>query len=260
MKVGLVDKSVSEIRWRRSPSLKALRTARAIQADPSLLVSAIGYHRCGHPRAHLRSPDLEREIETSAIIVSDFAAEIRLEPPADEVAVLRSVARQTEGEPHWQLKRCAWLLAAAMLPSGELRPEALIDPDRRKKRADLISIDEARVRSLVFEVGAVSCDSILVALDAGHHQVIALPHQPDDACPVAGYVFARAERDPLPPPSAQAIRKVQSVLRGRLNSLTTASPLAPADIGLASWLDKDVMASSDLPSTHAKELEDVHPR
>ena len=252
--------TVNSRRMVRTIEEGAAYPASYLRADPSLLVSAIGYHRCGHPRAHLRSPDLEQEIGSRAIVVADFAAEIRIEPPADEAAVLRSVARQTEGEHHWQLKRCAWFLAAAMLPLGELRPEALIDPHRRKKRADLISIDVAGGRSLVFEVGAVSCDSILVALDAGHHQVIALPHQSNDACPVSGYVFARAERDPLPPPSAQAIRKVQSVLRGRLNSLTTASPLAPADIGLASWLDEDVMASSDLPSTHTKELEDVHPR
>lgn len=234
--------------------------ASDLRDDPSLLVNAIGCHRGGHLRSHVRSPDLEQDIAASAIIVSDFTAEIPLEPPAEEIAALRSVVRQNEGEPHWQLKRCAWLLAAAMLPGGELRPEALIDPNRRKKRADLISIDEAGGRSLVFEVGTVNCDSILVALDAGHHQVVVLPYQSDNACFVTGYVFVRADRDPLPSPEVQAIRQVQSVLSRWLTALTTLSPLAPADVGLASWLGDELVVSANVPPTYAKELSHVHSR
>lgn len=252
--------TVNSRRMAREFEMAAGYRASDLRDDPSLLVNAIGYHRCGHPRSHMRSPDLEREIGARAIIVSDFAAEIRLEPSAEEIVVLRSVARQTEGEPHWCLKRCAWLLGAAMLPAGELRPEALIDPARRKKRADVISADEAGDRSLVFEVGTVNCDSILVALDAGHHQVIVLPHQSDDAYPVTGYVFARVDRDPVPSPGATAIRHVQSVLRGWLDALISLSPLAPADIGLATWLDDDFVVSAYVPPTNAKELEHVHSR
>ena len=178
--------------------------AAELEADPGLLVSAVGYHRCGSPRAHIVSPDLERAVLEGEIRIFDFLADMPLRPPAVAAEALAAAASRTEGEAHWHLKWCAWAIAGAMLPMAELCPEALIDP-RRRKRADLIATDEANDRSLVFEVGAVSNDSILIALDAGHAQVVVLPHQPDGVGQVVGYAFANSATTVLPAPSAPAI-------------------------------------------------------
>ncbi len=203
--------------------------AAELEADPGLLVSAIGYHQCGAPRAHILSPDLEQAILDGEIRIADFVAEIPVQPPSDAAAALKLVSHRWEGEAHWHLKRCAWVLAAAMLPMAEVRPEAPIDP-RRKKRADVIAFDETSGRSLVFEVGAVSNDSILVALDAGHTQVVVLPHQSGGGARVAGYVFVRAAVTPVPAPCPPEIRDAEATLQGWLHALTSATPLRPADI------------------------------
>lgn len=212
-----------------APSSQGIPLAAELEADPGLLVSAIGYHQCGAPRAHILSPDLERAILDGEIRITDFVAEMPLRPLADDVAALKLVSHRREGEAHWHLKRCAWVLAAAMLPTAEVRPEATIDPKRRKKRADVIAFDEASGRSLVFEVGAVSNDSILVALDAGHTQVVVLPHQ-SGGCHVAGYVFSSAAVTPLPAPCPSEIRGAEVVLQGWLHALTSSTPLRPVDI------------------------------
>lgn len=209
--------------------------AAELEADPGLLVSAVGYHRCGAPRAHIVSPDLERAVVEGEIRISDFLADMPLRPPAAAAEALAAAASRTEGEAHWHLKWCAWAIAGAMLPMAELCPEAPIDP-RRRKRADLIATDKATDRSVVFEVGAVSNDSILVALDAGHTQVVVLPHQPDGGGQVVGYLFANSATTVLSAPSAPAIRDAQSALAGWMRALIAATPMRPRDAGRRSWL------------------------
>lgn len=221
-------------------------SAADLRRDPGLLVKAISCSRSGAPRTHVASPILETAVRTGEITVQDVEVDISLQPPEDEASLLRASASSSETEAHWHLKRVAWILAAAMMPASTLSPEALIDPVRRRKRADLIAIDPWEGRSAAFEVGTVNQDSIIVALDAGHCQVMVLPHQHDGEDRRRGYVFHRRGETPLSLPSLESVRRAEARIRRCIEVLASDEAASPRDLGLETWLEVD--PPSKIPS------------
>lgn len=222
-------------------------SAADLRRDPHLLVKAISCQRSGAPRTHVVSPALEQAVWTGEIGVQDFEAEISLRPPEDEGgALLRAAACKSETEDHWRLKRVAWILAAAMMPASTLSPETLIDAIHRRKRADLIAIDPTERRSMVIEVGTVNQDSIVVALDAGHCQVMVLPHQPYGNERRRGYVFHRRDASLLPMPNRESVLLAEARIRRCVERLVADEAASPADLGLGTWLDVDPPAEVPL--------------
>lgn len=224
-------------------------SAADLRRDPGLLVKAISCQRSGAPRAHVASPALEMAVRTGAVAVHDFEAEISLQPPEDEAALLRAAASKSETEDHWRLKRVAWILAAAMMPASTLSPETRIDPIHRRKRADLIAIDASERRSMVIEVGTVNQDSIVVALDAHHCQVMVLPHQTHGNDRGRGYVFHRRGASLLPMPSRESIRCAEARIRRCVERLASDEPASPGDLGLETWLEVD--SPAEFPHTES---------
>jgi hypothetical protein len=224
---------------RHSFEIPSRISAADLHRDPGLLVRAISCLRSGVPRTHMASPTLEMAVRTGEIAVQDVEAEISLQPPDDEASLLRAAASSSETEAHWHLKRVAWILAAAMMPASTLSPEALIDPIHRRKRADLIAIDPSERRSAVFEVGTVNQDSIIVALDAGHCQVMVLPHQHYGDDRRRGYVFHRCGASLLSMPSLESIRRAEAGIRRCIEFLAADEAASPGDLGFETWLEID---------------------
>jgi len=214
-----------------------LPAASELTQAPHLLVYALSMHRCGEQRTHARSPELEQAVRDGEFRISDLRVPRTLDAPQGEIRLLQQVEQTYERLPHWVLKRHAWILAAAMMPTAEIQTEVITAPGRRRKRADLIAQERSSGRTHVFECGAVCNEAIFVALEAGHQHVIVLPYRGLVESAVRGYVFSAADAPIVPAPGLDALRKTAAAFASVIPNLLSGDAASPCDVGLASWLD-----------------------